>query len=182
MPFLSSPIDAKRKWSNSDPRRDTEAELISTTKARRLYRAHGIESGAFSLTGANHIARCRVALRLGKYLDHPRSSTGAMGDVPCTELVLKREIALRTTRAKKSNQIAHTRRQAAAGRHSVVVVVVVAPQLDQRPDQRRWVNMKSLVAIDLATYRPFELAEAEASGALVGMHAIERFLGDRAST
>jgi hypothetical protein len=39
IPFLSSPIGANRKSSNSDPRSETEAEpVISTTEFRRLYR------------------------------------------------------------------------------------------------------------------------------------------------
>jgi len=63
--FLSSPIAANRKSSNSDPRTEPEAELvISTTKLND----NGTSSSAVASIEPNNIAWRRFHVRLGNYL------------------------------------------------------------------------------------------------------------------
>lgn len=79
IPFLSSPIGANRKSSNSGPRREAEAEYaISTTGCCRPYRTYRPDNEAWALLPHLVILNICTAVsrvRLGNYLNRRLSGT-----------------------------------------------------------------------------------------------------------
>lgn len=88
IPFLSSPIDANRKSSNSGSRREAEAErVISTTECHYLYRTHGSDN---EVQGRRRrLCRNRTILRVGATWEARklrRSGPRELGICRCTAL------------------------------------------------------------------------------------------------